>query len=478
MDAGPEHTPPLGLPDASWCRDLANDWSPDLLAVVDPDLRVVWTNPAVTGLLGYERGDLWGTPVLEFVHPEDVPSVLGAVSEAHRRHGYHLATRVRLRHSSGAWVGTRATAATVSVDGATWMVLSVRSVEDEVAIEQRRRRLKALAQSVYVECAGMQHKEEVHRSTSLLATLGAVLGADSVELAEVVAADPCLLVRSEWGHRRVDLAYGVRGTRTRPLTPVEVLQDVPCALAERGDSTHVEIWLPEHHGRSGVVCIGFSPLPYEWDDANADLVALMCSTILATVARCSQERETVRAATRDPLTGLLNRRALHDRLRALMGDGDTEGGVLSLAFADLNNFKSLNDSHGHLEGDRVLVAVADAITGSIRTRDVAARVGGDEFVVVFRSDPAAVERLIQRLRDNIGAAMSGWEEVSIAIGAISVGTHDTPEDVLHSADLAMYHDKHSMKQREVDDDGAQPSPGGDSPDGDSPDGGSPAGPKS
>jgi len=445
IDERLEQRTPRRLPESWWCRNLAADWSPDLLVVVDPDLRAVWTNPAVAELLGYTHGEMWGSPVLDFVHPEDLDHVLGAMSEAYRRDGYHIATQFRIRQESGAWISTRTTASTVSVDGSTWVVLSIRSVHDEVAIEQRRRRLKALAQSVYVECAGMQHHEEEHRSTAVLATLGAVLGANSVELAEFLGEDQHLLVRSVWGHKRVDLAYGVRGGRAQPLSSTSTISEMPCVLTERGQHTFVEISLPAAHGHSGVVCLGFSPLPDTWDDANADLVALMCSTLLATVARCSQERKTVLAATRDPLTGLLNRRALHDRLGELMAGSDDDGGELSLVVADLNNFKRLNDTRGHHEGDLVLVATADAIMSSIRAHDIGARVGGDEFVVVVHSAAEATPHLIERLRHNLVAALGAWDGVGVAIGAITVGAHDTPDDVLRRADLAMYLDKAKQK---------------------------------
>jgi diguanylate cyclase (GGDEF)-like protein/PAS domain S-box-containing protein len=436
---------PSVLPDASWCRDLAVDCSPDLLVVVDPQLRVAWTNPAVEELLGYGHGEFWGESVLEFVHPEDVGRALGGLSKAFRREGYHVATRFRVRQRSGVWLSTRATASTVSVNASTWIVLSVRSVSGEVAEEQRRQRLIGFTQSVLVECAGMRHHEEESRSTAILASIATALGATSIALAELVGDDRHLLVRAVWAHKHINGAYAPRGQRAQPLSSIEAVRSLPCVITERGNRTYVEIFLHEQFGRSGVACLGFTPLPDTWDDANADLIALMCSTLLATVIRCSEERMTVLAATSDPLTGLLNRRALHDRLSSLVASAEVVGADLSLVFADVNNLKTLNDTQGHLEGDRVLAAIADAITSTIRTPDIAARVGGDEFVILVHCNAETLPQLVHRLRNAIEAALDTWKGVGIAIGAITVDPHDTPDDVLRRADLAMYLDKAEQK---------------------------------
>lgn len=72
---------------------------------------------------------------------------------------------------------------------------------------------------------------------------------------------------------------------------------------------------------------------------------------------------------------------------------------LSLVFADVNNLKTINDTQGHLEGDRVLAAIADAITSTIRTPDLAARVGGDEFVILVHCDAKTLPQLVHRLRN-------------------------------------------------------------------------------
>ena len=88
-------------------------------------------------------------------------------------------------------------------------------------------------------------------------------------------------------------------------------------------------------------------------------------------------------ATRDPLTGLANRRLLDELLGRALRRADRSGNTLTVAFLDLDNFKSVNDTYGHDAGDAVLRATATRLQAAVRDADVVARYGGDEFVVVY-----------------------------------------------------------------------------------------------
>ena len=116
-------------------------------------------------------------------------------------------------------------------------------------------------------------------------------------------------------------------------------------------------------------------------------------------------------AYRDGLTGLWNRRAYDDRLMALSEDAD--GSALML---DLDGFKAINDSRGHETGDRVLVAVGEAILESIRPMDFGARFGGDEFVVLLPGmEITEATEVAERIRRRIEVG-SGDPPVTVSIG--------------------------------------------------------------
>lgn len=441
------------LPDERWSEHVVAELSPDLLVLVDPMLRAVWTSGAVSRLLGIPRGEMLGSSVSDHVHPDDLAMAIGALNEVQRSDGYHVATRLRVRRSDGSYLDTRVTATTVTDDTGIWMVLALRPVEDEVAVERRRAQLKALAQSVYVECAAVHWYELGDRVDAVLVALAGVLDAQTVELAE--QRDDGLWRVAGWAREdrrhcrggRMDLVAELERVRmapcvvttvdTHPACDCEGCDSCSAAFVETVDGVMVvEIWLD----REGVVRFAFDGYTDTWDDANADIVALMCSTLLATMQRCEQESELNARATRDPLTGLLNRAALHQLLAEKLAVPDAERPHVVL-YADLNGFKQTNDRFGHRVGDDVLRRTADSLSASVRPQDLVARLGGDEFVVVFDAPEADAAELVDRVRTKVDAAVADTPGVSVAVGATAVDPDDALDDVLERADRAMYADK-------------------------------------
>jgi diguanylate cyclase (GGDEF)-like protein/PAS domain S-box-containing protein len=149
-------------------------------------------------------------------------------------------------------------------------------------------------------------------------------------------------------------------------------------------------------------------------------------------------------AHRDGLTGLWNRRAFDEALerewqRTLDGSG------ISLLLLDIDHFKAFNDRHGHPVGDECLRSVSAAVNGVVRAGDVVARYGGEEIAVILpdTSIEDAVE-LAERIRSAI--ERSGVVTASIGVAAAS-GGHDSPENIVHAADSAMYQAKAAGRNR-------------------------------
>jgi len=157
----------------------------------------------------------------------------------------------------------------------------------------------------------------------------------------------------------------------------------------------------------------------------------------------------------DPLTGLHNRRHLMDRLKQEMQRSDRHGEQLAFAMLDLDGFKPINDQFGHVLGDKVLRAVGAAIAKSVRVSDVAARYGGDEFAIILPQTPAeGAMRVCERLLRNISDVTLEDEtgrmfRVTASLGLAYYPADDveTPEDLVHSADGALYGAKRSGKNR-------------------------------
>jgi two-component system cell cycle response regulator len=157
----------------------------------------------------------------------------------------------------------------------------------------------------------------------------------------------------------------------------------------------------------------------------------------------------------DPLTGLHNRRYLMDRLTQEIQRCDRHGEPLAFAMMDLDGFKPINDQFGHVIGDKVLRAVGSAVARCVRVSDIAARYGGDEFAIILPQTPAegsmrVCERIVRtiselRIQDENGAICS--VTASMGLAYYPADDVETPEDLVHSADGALYGAKRMGKNR-------------------------------
>lgn len=166
-------------------------------------------------------------------------------------------------------------------------------------------------------------------------------------------------------------------------------------------------------------------------------------------ARLRELLEHERAIARtDPLTQLANSRAFQERVATELASPAGGPGLFGVACLDLDDFKTVNDLHGHLAGDRLLASIGEALREVVRADDLAARLGGDEFAIVFmdvqqQTAQRIGERLLERVRqlgDELGLSAS----IGIALfrrRPLSV------DDALHRADEAMYRAKAAGKGR-------------------------------
>lgn len=171
--------------------------------------------------------------------------------------------------------------------------------------------------------------------------------------------------------------------------------------------------------------------------------------LMLDVSDMKRQQEAMEAmAFNDNLTGLPNRLLLADRLNQALALADRRGHRVAVGYLDLDGFKPINDQHGHRAGDLLLREVARRLRACVRSNDTVARVGGDEFVLLFTSvdQPSELTQALDRVLDALAQPMRIGGALSVHIGA-SIGVALYPEDasepglLLHLADLAMYEAK-------------------------------------
>jgi len=173
------------------------------------------------------------------------------------------------------------------------------------------------------------------------------------------------------------------------------------------------------------------------------------TTVALLIGHSKQRFATVEWTSRhDALTGLLNARAFYERADEELARARRYRKPLTAAYIDLDNFKALNDRHGHHAGDGALRTVAQLLRRAARASDVAARLGGDEFVILMpETDAAGARAVLERLRGELLRALADRSALlGASIGAASfVEPPDSVEQVLSAADDCMYAVKRAGK---------------------------------
>jgi diguanylate cyclase (GGDEF)-like protein/PAS domain S-box-containing protein len=280
-------------------------------------------------------------------------------------------------------------------------------------------------------------------------------------LAFDTAVDAMLFLTLEGRLQKANAAlYGLLGYRERDL----IGQDVTRLLnGEHGNAARdglaalitgaATLYQAEHRLRhaDGRTVWGLLTGSLEHDEHGHPVYLIV--QVKDITSRKQAETELAHRALHDDLTGLPNRALLEDHLAQACARAARAGTHLAVLFLDIDNFKDINDSLGHLAGDRVLIEVATRLRGCLRVSDTAARLGGDEFVVVCEAltDAHEANVLAERIDRALAAPLtvSGSQlQVTASIGITTSSGADTPPaELLSGADTAMYRAKANGKDR-------------------------------
>lgn len=234
---------------------------------------------------------------------------------------------------------------------------------------------------------------------------------------------------------------------TRPCTGL-------CPLASTmrdGVPRSGDVWLHHKTGRRVPVSVRTTPIR---DQSGAIIGAIEFFTDGSRLEASREQASKLRAlALTDPLTGVPNRRYLELACSSRLAEVRCHHRTRGVVFADVDQFKAVNDTYGHEVGDQILRMVADTLSGNVRGGDEVARYGGEEFVLLFPdTDPAALRALADRLcmlvrRSGIDLPSGGEVSVTVSMGATLATTADDVEGLLHRADELMYRSKRDGRDR-------------------------------
>ena len=205
----------------------------------------------------------------------------------------------------------------------------------------------------------------------------------------------------------------------------------------------------------GMISFEYHDMRKEWSQIEIEAIQTAAKIIGAAIARLDAETRLTHLATHDYLTNLPNRMLLEDRYDQAVARAERGSKKFGIITIDLDKFKTVNDTHGHPFGDKVLVEVAWRLSEAIRSSDTCARVGGDEFTVLAEgiNNKKDLIRVMEKLSESLSEDIQLEEQrvkIKASMGASIYPNHGiTLEDLLKSADVALYQVKASYSGYKV-----------------------------
>ena len=365
---------------------------PDAVVASARDGRIVFVNALAEELFGYSARELVGRPV-QTLWPETVRDRYTRNMQLYfaTEHPMRFSTAVLgLRRDGSEFVGEMSWGI-VETNGGPLLLAVGRDVSDRHAAELRLRAVAAMGER-------------------------ALAGADPADL----ASEAVELMRT-----------------TLPVAGAEI-RLAGSVIAASGDVSETGARVPI--GPQGEL---FVTVERELTDDEISFMRAVANTLAGATARLRETERMREEALHDPLTGLANRTLLRDHLELALARSRRDGGATAVLFVDLDNFKRINDTHGHAAGDAALVEIGRRLRMAVRPGDTVARFGGDEFIVVCEHvDANSALAIAQRVEAAIRrplAAGDTEQELSASVG-IGLG-RGAPDALIASADAAGYRAK-------------------------------------
>ncbi len=413
--------------------ELFFNYSLDMFVVAGMDGYFKRVNPAFCNMLGYTESALLSQPYLDFVHPDDVDRVVGAVKNLVLGHPAFL-VEIRLLTADGDY---RLLEWTAYPDLEAGLLFAI--ARDHSLSNFDGQQLKLLIDSSPTAVFLVEKTGTISYSNDLA---GMIFGYKKSEL----AGKPIeVLVPPKYQERH--LKHRKHYTSNPAMRPMGVLPDL-VGCRKSGDEFPIDVGLNPVRLDRGLIII--------CSVIDTSLKSSLLNTLIQ--EKNKLEKANLRLghlADHDTLTGLYNRRAFERIFPKNLSEIRKSGGMISIILADIDHFKAYNDSFGHPAGDLVLKRLGEIMSMNIRTEDTVARVGGEEFIIVLPG--VGYEQAIhfgERLRKVIEQDRSASRRITISLGSATYQFHSKPapmkrvmQQIIAEADQAVYHSKSAGRNR-------------------------------
>jgi len=216
-----------------------------------------------------------------------------------------------------------------------------------------------------------------------------------------------------------------------------------------GDEYYLHDWEVEED--KGCVLLIVTRKNERFSDYEAGMIEKGLAILKEPLRRALEYEDLYEQASRDSLTGLANRRVFDERLKSILGSAERHGHDVTLACMDLDKFKTINDTYGHMVGDEVLKKVSRLMEGMVRSSDLLVRMGGDEFMLVMSSTNVMEAKILaERLCKAVGKLNipgAGPGVLGISIGLFQWDREMSREEWIQQADEALYMAKEGGRSR-------------------------------
>jgi diguanylate cyclase (GGDEF)-like protein/PAS domain S-box-containing protein len=459
---------PESSQDAVWAvpTSLAEEVH-EVVFTTDASGRWTFLNRAWDELVGVASDDSLGRVLFDWVHDDDVEACVAGFEDLWAGETDALRTELRWTTAAGGtrwfelWARPLHTpkGAVIGAAGTLTDVTTRRAAEDAL---RRQLGFSTVITRVLERFASLERDSVDDGIDEALEQVGRFAGVDRSYLFRFSGDSTTTSNTHEWCadgvepqiHNLQDVPVTLfdewlPSLRNGRAVHIPRVADLPASLAELGENLREQVIqslviVPLLAGTRLIGFLGFDAVRAErcWSEQEIDLLRTVANALVSVVSRHEATEQLTRQALLDPLTGLPNRATFHACVQQALAGSSSRPGMVAVIFADLDGFKLINDSLDHDAGDEVLKTAVQRVSATLRSGDVLARLGADQFTVVCADiDGAdAAVQIAERFADAIRQpTMVGDAHlyVTASIGIAIAGDRSTATSLLQDADTAM-----------------------------------------